>query len=168
MFDTHKNFAIGTVLTAPADASGQDFVLMPGDGEVFANNMPVTICPPDVQPTADNSEIGYLTSVNGDALTITRAQEGSLLMQVAAGWRVYGSVTAKSLQDIEDSLDAALIEIDGKQPSGSYANSIRNTSPPIGRVYKLRLTGRNQLLLLGRPASIGAAIRAFSRSIRQL
>lgn len=120
MFDTHKNFAIGTVLSAPADAGGQDFILMPGDGEGFANNMPVTFCPPNVQPTADNSEIGYLTHLDGDALTITRAQEGSLPMQVAAGWQVIGSVTAKSLQDIEDSVEAAITEIGAKQPLGNY------------------------------------------------
>jgi hypothetical protein len=104
MFDTHKNFAIGTVLTAPADASGQDFVLMPGDEEVFANNMPVTLCPPNVEPTADNSEISYLMNVDGDAMTITRAQEGSLPMSVGTGWKVIGTVTAKTLADMEDAV----------------------------------------------------------------
>lgn len=71
------------MLSAPADASGEDFILMPGDGQFFAPNMPVTLCPPNVQPTADNSEIGYLTAVDGDQLTILRAQEDSLPMQVA-------------------------------------------------------------------------------------
>jgi hypothetical protein len=121
MFDTHKNFAIGTVLSAPADASGEDFILMPGDGQFFAPNMPVTLCPPNAQPTADNSEIGYLTAVEGDTLTITRAQEGTLPMQVAGNWQIFGSLTAKSLQDIEGELSGALAQLDGKQPAGEYA-----------------------------------------------
>jgi hypothetical protein len=123
MFDTHKNLALGTVLSAPADGSGQDFVLMPGHGEGFGINMPVTLCPPNAQPKADNSEIGYVTSAVGDALTILRAQEGSLPMQVEAGWQVYGSLTAKSLQDIEELLEAAIALLGNKQPLGDYATS---------------------------------------------
>jgi hypothetical protein len=63
MFSTHKNFVIGTVLSAPTDA---------------------------------NSEIGYLTAANGDTLAITRAQEGSLPMQVAGNWQIYCSAPMAS------------------------------------------------------------------------
>lgn len=88
----------------PSDASGQDFTLMPVDGQEFAANMPVTMCPPNVKPTGGNSEIGYLTAVDGDALTTLRAQEVSIPMQVEANWQIFGSVTAKSLADIEQAV----------------------------------------------------------------
>lgn len=104
MFDTHLNFAIGTVLSAPADASGQDFTLMPGDGQAFAANMPVTMCPRDVKSNGSNSEIGYITAIDGDALTILRAQERSIPMQVAANWQIFGSITAKTVTDIEEAV----------------------------------------------------------------
>lgn len=68
--------------------------------------MPVTICPPRTQPTRDNSEVGYLTAVDGDTLTIVRAQEGSIAMQVKTGWQVIGSVTAKTITDIEGAVTA--------------------------------------------------------------
>lgn len=105
-FDTHKNFAIGTIHTAPENAGDTSFVLEPGFADQFAANMPVTICPPRVQPTRDNSEIGYLTAVAGDTLTILRAQEDSIAMQVKTGWQVIGSVTAKTITDIEGAVTA--------------------------------------------------------------
>ncbi len=50
--------------------------------------MPVTLCPPETQPDRDNAEIGYLTAVAGDTLTILRGQEGTVGRAVEAGWRV--------------------------------------------------------------------------------
>lgn len=77
---------------------------MPGDGARFTPDMPVTLCAPNTQPNSDNAEIGYLTAVSGDTLTITRAQEGSTAMQVQAGWQVFGSITAKTITDVETAL----------------------------------------------------------------
>jgi hypothetical protein len=78
---------------------------MPGDGHPFTATMPVTLCPPNVLPNGDNSEIGYLRDVLGDVLTITRAQGGSVPMQVGPNWEVIGTVTAKSLTYIKEAVD---------------------------------------------------------------
>jgi hypothetical protein len=101
-FDSHPNLAAGTLLTPPNPAlSGTTFQLYPGDGSAFEPNMPVTLAPPDVQPDRDNAEIGYVTEVEGDTLTIQRAQEGTAPLPVQAGWRVYGTATRKTFEDIE-------------------------------------------------------------------
>lgn len=106
-FDTHVNLATGTIQTAPTPAiSGQTFVLMPGDGQLFAANMPVTLAPAEEQPTYDNAEIGYCTAKSGDTLTILRGQEDVPTKAVAAGWRVYGSITKKTITDLEGAIVA--------------------------------------------------------------
>ncbi|MDV7992065.1 hypothetical protein [Rhodococcus sp. IEGM 1374] len=100
------NLLIGTVQIAPSPSTtGENLTLMPGDGARFESNMPVTIFPDTAElPTHDNSEIGYLRAADGDQLTITRAQERSNAMQVAAGWKVMAGITAKTLTDIEDAV----------------------------------------------------------------
>lgn len=100
MWDNHSNFATGTLTNAPG-TSGTSFVIQTGEGANFAANMPVTIVEDGVQPTSSNAEIGYITAVSTDTLTITRAQEGTSAQNAQAGWRVYGSITAKALTDIE-------------------------------------------------------------------
>lgn len=104
-FDPHTNLLSGTIQTPPAPAlTGEVFVLQPGQGARFEPNQPVTICPAEVQPEYINSEIGYVTAVSGDTLTILREQEDSLSQPVQAGWRIFGSLTAKTLTDIEESV----------------------------------------------------------------
>ncbi|WP_082921149.1 hypothetical protein [Rhodococcus sp. HS-D2] len=131
MFDTHVNLLSGTVHTAPSPAtSGETLILMPGDGARFEPNMPVTLCPPEVSPRFDNSEIAYVTAVEGRQLTLLRAQEGSLAMPVDAGWQVIAGLTAKSLTDIETVLEGkadrseipAPVDISGKADK-SYVDS---------------------------------------------
>lgn len=110
-FDNHINLLIGTVQLPPSPSTtGQTLTLMPGDGARFQPDMPVTLSPPDVEPNHDNSEIGYLTGVAGEVLTITRAQEGTTAMQIAPGWVVRASITVKTIEDLEDS-------INGKEPA---------------------------------------------------
>ncbi len=106
-FDSHTNLLSGTIKTPPSPASsGQTFVLNPGDGSRFTANTPVTLFDPNTgTPNHDNAEIGYVTAVSGDTLTILRAQEGTNPMVVSVGWTIAASVTAKALTDIEDTLD---------------------------------------------------------------
>lgn len=107
-FDTHKNFAIGTIATPPSPAtSGTTLSVLPGEGQFFAANMPVTVVPAGQEPTFDNAEIGYVTAVAGDQLTVLRGQEDSIAKPVGAGWRIFGSITAKTITDIEAAADAA-------------------------------------------------------------
>lgn len=105
-FDNHVNLLTGTVQTPPSPSTtGGTLTLMPGDGSRFQPHMPVTLCPPNVQPLFDNSEIGYVTAVIGDQLTINRAQEGTIAKQVAGGWSVIAGITAKTITDVEAALD---------------------------------------------------------------
>jgi hypothetical protein len=80
----------------------------------------------------DNSEIGYLTSVDGGTLTITRAQEGSVPMQVAAGWKLPGSLTGESLKDIETAVEskADTADLAPVATSGSYADLANRLALP--------------------------------------
>lgn len=114
-FDNHVNLLSATVKVAPVPATtGQTLTLMPGDAGRFLPDMPVTLCPRDREPTFDNSEIAYVADVDGDALTVSRAQEGTIAKEVKAGWRVIGSPTAKTFQDLESALLDHRAELDGK------------------------------------------------------
>lgn len=120
MFDNHVNLLSGSIQTPPSPATtGTTWTLMPGDSARFQTNMPVTVAPPNVQPTFDNAEICYLTGVSGDELTVERAQEGTIAKPIAAGWQVYGTMTAKTVTDIE----AAITEVTDKHFSQSFTNS---------------------------------------------
>lgn len=100
MADTHKNFAKGTLTNSPGTA-GTSFVLSSGEGANFAANMPVTIVQANTQPDGSNAEIGYVTDVATDTLTVTRAQQSTTAQNAVAGWQVLGTITAKALTDIE-------------------------------------------------------------------
>ena len=117
-FDTHINLLIGTVQIPPVPSTtGLTLTLMPGDASRFQPNTPLTLAPPLVQPNHDNSEIAYVTAVNGNQLTITRAQEGTNRMQVAGGWKVIGSITAKTITDLEDAIGTKVDKVANKQLS---------------------------------------------------
>ncbi|MFC8008939.1 hypothetical protein [Streptomyces cinereoruber] len=64
--------------------------------------MPVTLYPKDLPLVIENAEIAYITDVDGDQITVTRAQEGTTAKEVATGWGVIAAITAKSITDIED------------------------------------------------------------------
>ena len=99
MADALKNFAFGTVLTAPSPASsGTSLVLNSGQGANFAVGN--AVCwPPGVQPSSSNAEIFRITAVSTDTLTITRAQEGTTAQSIAVGWQVQQGVTAALLAE---------------------------------------------------------------------
>lgn len=103
-WDSHSNFAKGTLTNSPGTA-GTSFILGSGEGALFSANMPVTLVPDNTRPTSTNSEIGYITAVSTDTLTVTRTQQGSTNQNVQAGWLVLGSITAKALTDIETVTD---------------------------------------------------------------
>lgn len=113
MFDTHANLAASLIVTVPQDAlNGILFNVSAGDGELFAPSMPVTLCPPGVMPTFDNAEIGYISEVVGDRLTILRRQEDSTGKAIEPGWVIAATVTKKSLTDIEAALASVSAELD--------------------------------------------------------
>lgn len=107
-FDTHSNLASATILLAPTPVlSGETFVVGTSEGDLFAANMPCTIYPNGVQPSRANAEIGYITGVSGDELTITRGQEGTTAKPVDAGWKILAGPTVKTFTDIEEAISTA-------------------------------------------------------------
>lgn len=103
MADAHKNFAYGTVLTAPSTpTAGTSLVLNAGQGA----NMPTppfngTIWPSGAIPLASNAEIVRVTAVSTDTLTIVRTQEGSASRTVLVGDQFAAGITVKTLTDVE-------------------------------------------------------------------
>ncbi len=122
--DSHKNFALSLVATAPSPStSGTSLVVTGGTGTLFpAVPFNATIWPANADATISNAEIVRVTAVSTDTLTITRAQEGTSARSVAAGDRIAATITAKTAEDIEkvdqnsQSADYTLVLTDkGKQ-----------------------------------------------------
>ncbi|WP_146085486.1 hypothetical protein [Rathayibacter sp. AY1C4] len=89
----------------PTDrTTGTTFKVAPGDGSLFAPDMPVTLAPYGKDPSYDNAEIARITSVSGDSLVLERATEGSIRKIVQVGWVIAGTVTAGTLEAIEDAV----------------------------------------------------------------
>jgi len=133
MFDAHPNLAIGNVLTPPSPAtSGTTLVLRSGQGLPFEPNMPATLAPADQMPTAATSEIVYVTAVDGDALTVLRAQEGTTAKQVRSDWAVYGSATAKTFTDLEEAVLATAPATELAAHVSNLANPHQVTKTQVG------------------------------------
>lgn len=103
MPDTHKNFAVSTVATAPVPAaSGTSLVVAAAQGARFpAIPFNATIWPASTQPDPTNAEIVRVTAISTDTFTITRAQESSSARSIVAGDQIAATVTAKTLTDAE-------------------------------------------------------------------
>jgi hypothetical protein len=106
MPDLHKNFAYGTVATAPSPASsGTSLVVTAGQGALFPTPpFNATIWPVIAQPLLANAEIVRVTAIATDTLTIVRAQEGSSARTVVIGDQIAATITNKTLTDIEGSI----------------------------------------------------------------
>lgn len=131
-FDSHVNLLFGVVQSVTG--SGEVIALRPDHDARFVANMPVTLHNPQLEISHDNAEIGYVTAVDGDTLTILRAQEGSSLQDVGPGWRVSAMPTAKTFTDIEGALDQKVDDDDlaSVAKTGSYADlSDRPTIPTV-------------------------------------
>lgn len=103
-FDAHKNFAYSTVATAPSPAtSGTSLVVGSGEGALFPTvPFNATIWPTGSNPLSTNAEIVRVTAISTDTLTITRGSESSSARTVVVGDQIAATVTAKTLNDVED------------------------------------------------------------------
>lgn len=106
--DPHKNFAYGTVLTAPSPAtSGTSLVLGSGQGAGFPapatdGAFNVVVWPAGGPPTAANAEIARVSARSTDTFgTVARAQEGTSARTIVVGDQVMLAPTAKTYTDIE-------------------------------------------------------------------
>ncbi len=111
-FDSHKNFAYGTIATAPSPAtSGTSLVVTGGQGAGFPTPpFNATIWPSGVQPLASNAEIVRVTNISTDTFTITRTQESTSARTVVVGDQIAAAITVQTITDIEaaDALKATL------------------------------------------------------------
>lgn len=129
-FDAHANFASSLVVTAPSPAnSGTSLTVTSGQGSYFpAVPFNATICPASTLPTQTNAEIVRVTAISTDTLTITRAQEGTAAINVATGYYIAATITAKVITDIESTISSG-----GVTSATGTANEI-TASPATGAV----------------------------------
>jgi len=103
----HKNFAYGTVLTAPSPAaSGTSLTLNAGQGALMpAVPFQLVVWPINVQPLNSNAEIVTVTARATDVLTITRAQESTDARAIVVGDQCSGAITSQMLTQVEMHLE---------------------------------------------------------------
>lgn len=96
-----KDFATGTVLTAPTPATtGTSFTLQSGEGALMPAVPFYATAHPDYQlPTVNNAEKILVTARpgNADTFTFTRAQSPTTAKSIAVGWRISNAVYAEDL-----------------------------------------------------------------------
>lgn len=112
MADAHKNFAYSTVATAPSPASsGTSLVVQSGHGTKFpAVPFNATIWPSSGRPLTTNAEIVRVTNISTDTLTIVRTQEGTSARTVVVGDQIAATMTAKSFEDTEQSVEISITQ----------------------------------------------------------
>ncbi|WP_230671128.1 hypothetical protein [Rathayibacter sp. Leaf248] len=95
--------------------------------------MPVTLAPYGKDPSYDNAEIARITSVSGDSVVLARGTEGSVPKIVQVGWVIAGTVTAGTLEAIEDAVltkaDQTYVDelVDGLDLSGDVRTVVGRT-----------------------------------------
>jgi hypothetical protein len=104
--DPHKNFIYTTVSNSPG-TSGTGWIITsatgwPSPGTDGAFN--IVVCPANARPTTATAEIVRVTARSSTLLTVARAQEGTSAINVASGYQVYLSATAKTFTDIESAV----------------------------------------------------------------
>jgi hypothetical protein len=118
MFDPHENFSYGILDNSPGTA-GTSFELQSGQGADFpsSGSYNATVWPTGVQPTRANAEIVRVTARSTDTLTVTREQEGTTAIDVAAGYQIAMTITDKVITDIETAV-AARVQDTGDTMTG--------------------------------------------------
>lgn len=132
--------AIGTSLTISAPPTTSGAAPPTTDTALQAE---ITLWPANTQPTTANAEIGRVTGVATDTLTITRNQEGTTAQSVATGWQVAITETALMLQNIEQLLafGGMFLNTIGVPP---VAPTVTTTSPGTGATYAYAITAMGQ------------------------
>jgi len=102
-----KDFATAIVQVAPSPAtSGTELKVQSGQGQRLPETPFFATVHPDGQvPTLDNAEKVQVTNVNGDTLTIVRAQGGTQAQAIGIGWRLSRAIFADDIPQDPDDLD---------------------------------------------------------------
>lgn len=107
VFDAHRNWAYGTVATAPSPAtSGTSLVLTAGHGDRFPTPpFNAVVWESGAGALSSNAEVVRVTARTTDTLTIVRAQESSTARSIVAGDQFAAAITAKAFTDIETAVN---------------------------------------------------------------
>ena len=101
MSDAHANLAYANVTNSPGLAGGV-ITVTTGYGAIFpATPFNCTVWPASTIPTSTNAEIVRVTNIVGDSLAVSRAQEGTSAVNIAATYQIANTITAKTITDIE-------------------------------------------------------------------
>lgn len=108
----HANLAVAKLANSPGNA-GVTIELEAGQGSRFPTTAsgayPAFIYPEGQIPTPSNCEIVSVTARTADKLTVVRnAEEGSGKINMASGMLIIAGATAKTFQDIENSMTAEM------------------------------------------------------------
>lgn len=101
-----KDFATGTVLTAPSPANSGNTMLLQNNEHLRMPAVPfyATAHPDNTLPTIDNSEKILVTDINAgtQVMTFSRAQGVATAKNIAAGWRISNTIFAADLYNGTD------------------------------------------------------------------
>ena len=117
-----KNNASGTLATA-INASDTGIVLTTGNGASFPSLGASDYFYATLESTGGTLEVIKVTVRSGDSMTVVRAQEGSTANSFAAGSRIELRVTAQSVLDVVDQVDAQQVSYDPPF-TGSVATNV--------------------------------------------
>lgn len=96
-----KDFATGTVLTAPSPATSGTTMILQNNEYLLFPPVPfyATAHPDNVLPTIANSEKILVTAINAgtQVITFARAQGVATAKSIAAGWRISNTIFAADL-----------------------------------------------------------------------
>lgn len=150
--DSYTNFATSVIAVAPAPATtGLTLTLESGTGDLFPDeNFVCFTGPPGTPPASATTEILYVTSRDGDVLTLDeRGAQGSVVQQIAAGWEIYHGFSAKTWNDI-----VTLVE-EGHLPTVHHLNGSGELA--WGTDNYVDVSGGSIVLTL--PSAVGAGGR---------
>ena len=120
-FDSHLNL-VSTLVTNSPGSGGTSIVVTASTSANFpAVPFNCVVYSPTTFPNASNSEIVRVTAVNTgtDTLTVTRAQESTAAIAIAAGYVISLTVTAKCLTDIETAVNGLNSVVSNTGSAGS-------------------------------------------------
>lgn len=103
-----KDFATSIVTAAPDPSdSGTELDVQTGQGVRFPEVPFAAVAHPNDQiPTLDNAEKITVTDIDGDTLTIVRAQDGTVAKPIGAGWRISAAIFTADFDGKQDKVGA--------------------------------------------------------------
>ena len=128
--DARRNFALSSVAVAPTPAaSGLALDLVIGGGALMPTPPFNAVCWPEgAMPLASNAEIMRVGSITGDSVALSaRGQEGTSAQQIAVGWQFADMLTAKTIEDLKNMVEAETARAEAAESANTTAISAETT-----------------------------------------